>query len=226
MGGEGVAGEAEATEADRIALAALILELRREGISDRAALSAIEAIPRRLFLDRRHQPLAYRNAPLPIECGQTISQPAVVALMTAALDLSPADRVLEVGTGSGYQAAVLSRLAAEVVTIERYRTLAALARERLDALGADNVTVLLGDGTLGDRRRAPFDRILLTAAAPEVPPALLDQLAPGGVLVAPVGPSGGVQHLTRFAKGEGGLDEERLAPVRFVPLQEGPAEAL
>lgn len=218
--------EAEATDADRIALAALILELRQRGIHDRRVLSVIEAIPRRFFLDRAHQKLAYRDAALPIECGQTISQPTVVAMMTEALKVGPGHAVLEIGTGSGYQTAVLARLAGSVVSLERYRSLAVLARQRLAALHADNAEILVADGTAGHPDGAPYDRILVTAAAREVPPALLDQLPDGGVLVAPVGPPGGVQRLVRVTRRGEGTETERLAGVRFVPLQPGVAEHL
>lgn len=219
-------GEAEPTEEDRVALAELVLTLRREGLSDRKVLAAMEAIPRRLFLDRRHREVAYRNAALPIECGQTISQPTVVAMMTEALDLEPHHRVLEVGTGSGYQAAVLSRLAGKVITIERYGELALLARERLEALGADNVAVRVGDGGLGAPEEAPFDRIIVTAAAEALPEALLEQLAEDGILVAPLGRRGGVQTLDRLVKRRDGIDRSTIASVRFVPLEDGVAENL
>lgn len=220
------AADAEATEADRVDLAELILELRQQGISDRRVLSAIESIPRRFFIDRAHRGLAYRNSALPIECGQTISQPAVVAMMTEALRLAPHHKVLEIGTGSGYQAAVLGRLVRKVVSVERYRHLAFLARQRLAALHLGNVEVHVADGREGWPERAPYDRIVVTAAAGEVPPGLLGQLADEGILVAPLGPPGGVQTLERIEKRGGRLDRVRLASVRFVPLEKGVAEHL
>ena len=169
---------------------------------------------------------AYADQALPIACGQTISQPYVVAYMTEQLEVEPRQRVLEIGTGSGYQAAILSRLAREVVTVERYRTLADTARERLKTLGYANVTVIAGDGFAGAPERAPFDRIIVTAAAEEVPPALVDQLAEGGKLVMPIGPRDGTQHIIRLTKTAGELTRQTLIAVRFVPLLPGRAREL
>ena len=163
---------------------------------------------------------------MPIACGQTISQPYVVAYMTEQLAVKPAHRVLEVGTGSGYQAAVLSRLAREVVTIERYRTLASTARTRLKTLGYDNVEVLLGDGLGGEPLRAPYDRIIVTAAAETIPQALVEQLAEGGIMILPLGPQGGVQELVKLTKAKDGIQRETLIAVRFVPLLAGQAREL
>jgi protein-L-isoaspartate(D-aspartate) O-methyltransferase len=163
---------------------------------------------------------------LPIACGQTISQPYVVAFMTEQLGLRSHHRALEVGTGSGYQAAVLSRMAADVVSIERYRTLADTARERLQTLGFDNVDIRHGDGLCGAPDRAPFDRIIVTAAAEQVPETLLDQLGEGGILLLPVGPHRGTQHIVRITKSESGSAREDLIPVRFVPLLPGQAAEL
>jgi protein-L-isoaspartate(D-aspartate) O-methyltransferase len=154
-----------------------MLTLRRRGIGDQAVLRAMDEVPREHFVEPRHLDSAYADQAMPIACGQTISQPYVVAFMTEQLRLKPTHRVLEIGTGSGYQAAVLSRLAREVISLERYRTLANTARSRLKTLGYDNVEVLLGDGFAGEPLRAPYDRIIVTAAAEEVPQALLDQLA-------------------------------------------------
>ena len=204
-----------------------LLQLRKRGIQDTRVLRALETVPRERFVEEGQQELAFADQALPISCGQTISQPYVVAAMTEALEVGPHHRVLEIGTGSGYQAAILARLAWEVVTIERYRTLAQTARARLAALGLNNVTVTVGDGTKGDPERAPFDRIIVTAATPQVPPPLLEQLAPDGILIAPIGPTGGVQQLVRLHKKKDGTIEERsLMTVRFVPLIPGQAASL
>jgi protein-L-isoaspartate(D-aspartate) O-methyltransferase len=169
---------------------------------------------------------AYYDQALPIACGQTISQPYVVAYMTEQLNLHPHDRVLEIGTGSGYQAAVLAKIAREVVTIERYRTLADTARRRFDQLGIRNIEVLTGDGFLGAPNLAPFERIIVTAAAEEIPQALVDQLAPEGIMVLPLGPHGGPQQLVKLTKTEEGPKREDLILVRFVPMVPGKAKEL
>ena len=166
-----------------------LLSLRRHGITDAAVLHAMDEVPREHFVAATHADVAYADQALPIDCGQTISQPYVVAYMTERLAVRPEHGVLEIGTGSGYQAAILSRLAREVVTVERYRTLADAARGRLKTLGYTNVDVIAGDGLAGAPERAPFDRIVVTAAAEEVPPALVDQLGEGGVMVLPLGPT-------------------------------------
>ena len=203
------------------------LALRRRGISDQAVLRAMEEVPREKFVAPGFVESAYADRALPIECGQTISQPFVVAYMTQRLEVGPAHRVLEIGTGSGYQAAVLSRLAREVVTIERYRTLADTAGERLKALGCANVTVRVGDGMGGAPDLAPFDRIMVTAAAEDVPEALVAQLAEQGKMVLPVGPRHDAQYLVKFTKHPGGrLTREELIAVRFVPLLPGQAREL
>jgi protein-L-isoaspartate(D-aspartate) O-methyltransferase len=205
-----------------------LLTMRRRGIRDLRVLRALELVPRERFVEPDQLHLAYEDHALPIECGQTISQPYVVAAMTEALEIEPTHKVLEIGTGSGYQAAVLAHLASEVITIERYRTLAETAERRLRSLGLDNVTVIVGDGALGAPEHAPFDRIIVTAAAAEVPQKLVEQLVDGGILVVPVGPSGGVQSLLRLRKrpkGEG-LEQSELMAVRFVPLVPGKAAAL
>jgi len=211
--------------AERARMVAEQIEAR--GISDPRVLAAMRKVPREEFVPVELRSLAHADRPLPIGEGQTISQPYVVALMSELAGVRPGSRVLEIGTGSGYQAAILARLAWEVVSIERYRTLAEMARTRLAALGLNNVTVTVGDGTKGDPERAPFDRIIVTAATPEIPPPLLDQLAPDGILIAPVGPTGGVQQLKRLHKKEDGAIEERtLMAVRFVPLIPGQAARL
>jgi protein-L-isoaspartate(D-aspartate) O-methyltransferase len=203
------------------------LALRRRGISDQAVLRAMEEVPRENFVAPGFTDSAYADQALPIDCGQTISQPFVVAYMTEQLEVGPQHRILEIGTGSGYQAAVLSRLAHEVVTIERYRTLADTARERLQTLGYTNVTVRLGDGMAGAPDLAPFDRIMVTAAAEDVPDALVAQLTAGGKMVLPVGPRHDAQYLVKLTKqADGELTHEELIAVRFVPLLPGQAREL
>jgi protein-L-isoaspartate(D-aspartate) O-methyltransferase len=204
-----------------------LLTLRRRGISDQAVLRAMDEVPRGDFVEGEFAGRAYADQALPIECGQTISQPYVVAYMTEQLALSPHHRVLEIGTGSGYQAAVLSRLAREVMSIERYRTLAEQARARLAALGYDNVEVMVGDGFAGVPEKAPYDRIIVTAAAEQVPQALLDQLADdGGVMILPLGPRDGPQHIIKLTKSQTEISRENLIAVRFVPLLPGQAQEL
>ncbi len=203
-----------------------LLSLRTRGIRDLRVLRALELVPRERFVDPEYDDLAFADQALPIECGQTISQPLVVAFMSEALLVEPGHKVLEIGTGSGYQAAILAHLADRVVTVERYRTLADQAADRLRLLGLEQVKVIVGDGMLGAPEEAPFDRVLVTAAAAEVPQALLDQLKEGGYLIAPIGPPGGVQMLTRIRKKSGAeFDREDLMAVRFVPLLPGKATA-
>jgi protein-L-isoaspartate(D-aspartate) O-methyltransferase len=203
-----------------------LLTLRRRGIADLAVLRAMDEVPRERFVDAGFLRSAYADQALPIACGQTISQPYVVAYMTEHLAVQPQHRVLEVGTGSGYQAAVLSRLAREVVTIERYRTLADQAQERLRSLGYDNVDVVVGDGFTGVPGRAPYDRIIVTAAAEIVPESVLDQLAESGVMILPLGSQDGSQHLIKLTKSQTGTRRENLIPVRFVPMLPGQAQEL
>jgi protein-L-isoaspartate(D-aspartate) O-methyltransferase len=203
-----------------------LLMLRRRGISDQRVLRAMDEVPREHFVDPQFADHAYADRAQPIACGQTISQPYVVAYMTEVLRVEPHHRVLEVGAGSGYQAAVLSRLASRVVTIERYRTLADTARARLKTLGYDNVEVLLGDGMRGEPIRAPYDRIVVTAAAETVPQDLVEQMAEGGIMVLPLGPHHGPQYLVRITKTPEGLKQEELIAVRFVPLLPGQAREL
>lgn len=203
-----------------------LLTLRRRGIADQGVLRAMDEVPRAQFVEPDFADCAYADQALPIACGQTISQPYVVAYMTEHLRLRPEHRVLEVGTGSGYQAAVLSRLAHDVVSIERYRTLAEKARGRLRTLGYDNVEVVVGDGFAGVPEKAPYDRIIVTAATPEVPQALLDQLTDDGVMLLPLGPQDGPQNIVKLTKTQTGLAREDLIAVRFVPLLHGKAREL
>ncbi|MFN4143435.1 protein-L-isoaspartate(D-aspartate) O-methyltransferase [Aestuariivirga sp.] len=199
----------------------LLQSLREQGITDESVLQAIGEVPREAFVERPFADQAYADQALPISCGQTISQPYIVALMTEALRVEPAHRVLEIGTGSGYQAAVLSRLCRRVYTIERYRTLSEQAGERFRRLGLTNITQQVGDGSKGMPTLAPFDRIIVTAAAQEAPQALLDQLSPGGVMVVPLEERPGRQSLWRITRDEQGFAREHLTAVRFVPLVEG-----
>lgn len=202
------------------------LALRRRGISDQAVLRTMEEVPREAFVERGDAAYAYRDSALGIECGQTISQPFVVAYMTEQLGVQKSHRVLEIGTGSGYQAAVLSKLAREVVSIERYRTLADGARKRLARLGFDNVEVILGDGYELPDNLGTFDRIIVTAAMEKIPDKLLERLEPGGVLIAPVGPHHGIQTLVRVVKTATGFERRELVDVRFVPALPGIAREL
>jgi protein-L-isoaspartate(D-aspartate) O-methyltransferase len=199
----------------------LIMQLRQEGISDTRVLSAIERVPRELFVPQSFAERAYDNTALPISHGQTVSQPFVVAFMSEALKVGERSRVLEVGTGSGYQAAVLARLCRRLYTIERYRSLLKEAEERFAELRIGNITTRLGDGAAGWPAQASFDRIIVTAAATEIPPALVAQLTPDGVMVLPVGESGWSQQLMRVTRRGEGYDCEELLPVRFVPMVEG-----
>ena len=203
-----------------------LLGLRRRGIMEPAVLRAMDEVPREYFVLAEFSDAAYFDQALPIECGQTISQPYVVAFMTEQLEIEPTHRVLEIGTGSGYQAAVLSRLAAKVVSIERYRTLAEAARGRLATLGFNNVEVIVGDGLEGAADQAPFDRIIVTAAADQVPQALVNQLAKGGIMILPLGPQDGGQMLVKLTRSDHGIDREDLIAVRFVPLLPGKAREL
>jgi protein-L-isoaspartate(D-aspartate) O-methyltransferase len=203
-----------------------LLHLRRHGIGDAAVLRAMDEVPREHFVAPEFIDAAYADQALPIACGQTISQPYVVAYMTEQLGVLPHHRVLEIGTGSGYQAAVLSRLAREVVSLERFRTLAEAARVRLETLGFDNVTVQVGDGFAGLPERAPYDRIIVTAAAERVPDALVEQLVERGVLLLPLGPHGGTQRIVKLVKTPDGVDRQDLLAVRFVPLLPGQAREL
>lgn len=209
---------------------ALLMALRKAGISDMAVLEAMEKIPRDVFVDAPFDASAFEDTALPIACGQTISQPYIVAKMTSALELGPKMRVLEIGTGSGYQAAVLSPLCAWVYTVERHRPLLDQARKRFNRLKLHNVVSKHGDGHKGWPEQAPFDRIIVTASVPEIPRALIEQLKPGGILVAPIAKTGTAesisQHLTKIIRAEDGLKEQELIPAVFVPLVPGlPQEA-
>ncbi len=199
----------------------LIMELRRSLVADTRVLSAIELTPRELFLPKALHERAYENLALPIDCGQTISQPFVVGVMTQALQVEDRMRVLEIGTGSGYQAAILSRLCRRVYTIERYKRLMAQAEKRFAELSLTNISTRVGDGSTGWPEQAPIGRILVTAAAADVPPALADQLDEGGIMVVPVGEEYGNQQVLRITRTADGFDHEELLPVRFVPLVEG-----
>lgn len=214
-------------DGDPIARARLVLDLRARGIMDSNVLKAIEQTPRAAFVDPALASIADQDRALPIACGQTISEPYIVAAMTQALRLGARDKVLEIGTGSGYQTAVLARLCRRVYSIERYRSLKEAAEKRLQALGISNITLMHGDGCEGWSPQAPFDAIIVTAAAADVPKSLIEQLKPGAALVLPVGPETGVQSLVRLTKGDGEAESEvkreDLMKVRFVPLVPGRA---
>ena len=193
-------------------------DIAGRGVDDAAVLAAMRRVPRETFVPDRIQAEAFADHPLPIGEGQTISQPLMVAVMAEEAQLSPTDHVLEIGTGSGYGAAVLRELSASVVTVERHRSLADEAGDRLVAAGYDDIEVVVGDGTLGWPDHAPYDAIVVTAAGPDVPEPLLDQLATGGRVIMPVGPKGFDQELIRVTLTDNGLRRERLGGVRFVPL--------
>ena len=198
-----------------------LFALRSHGITDARVLTAMEQIDRGAFVRGLFAERAYEDMPLPISCGQTISQPAVVGLMTQALNVQPRDTVLEVGTGSGYQAAILSLLARRVYTVDRHRRLVREAQDVFRAIGLVNITAFTADGSRGLPEQAPFDRIMVTAAAEDPPGPLLAQLKLGGIMVLPVGQSDAVQSLIKVTRLESGYDYEELRPVRFVPLVEG-----
>ena len=202
----------------------LILELRRAGVTDTKVLSAIERIPREIFVPEPFQDQAYENTALPISCSQTISQPLIVALMTQLVEPDSRLRVLEIGTGSGYQTAVLCQLFRRVYTIERHRELMLEAEERLRQLKSHNVTVHCGDGTRGWPEQAGFPRILVTAAAPEMPAKLADQLEEGGLMVVPIGLNVTDQWIYTVRRENGAFVERRVMQVRFVPLVADPAK--
>lgn len=198
-----------------------LFALRSHGVTDPRVLTAMERIDRGLFVRGVFAERAYDDMPLPISCGQTISQPSVVGLMTQALNPGPRDTVLEVGTGSGYQSAILSQLSRRVYTVDRWRRLVREAGEIFRTLGLVNVTAVTKDGSHGLPEQAPFDRILVTAAAEDPPGPLLQQLKTGGIMVLPVGQSDAVQHLIKVTRTDRGFDYEELRAVRFVPLVEG-----
>jgi len=198
--------------------------LRSKGVTDARVLTAMEKVDRADYVKGTFADRAYEDMPLPIACGQTISQPSVVGLMTQALKVEPRDKVLEIGTGSGYQAAILSKLARRVYTVDRYRRLVHAARSAFEANDITNITTFTADGSHGLNEQAPFDRILLTAAAEDPPGPLLAQLRVGGIMVLPVGQSDAVQSLIRVTRLEKGYDYDELRAVRFVPLLEGIGE--
>lgn len=198
-----------------------VFALRQRGVTDVRVLEAMEKIDRGAFVKGIFADRAYEDMPLPITCGQTISQPSVVGLMSQALDVDPRHKVLEIGTGSGYQAAILSQLARRVYTVDRHKRLVKEAQAAFDALGLSNITALAADGTRGFPEQAPFDRIIVTAAAEDPPGPLLAELKPGGIMVVPVGQSDAVQSLVKVTRTETGFDYEELRQVRFVPLVEG-----
>lgn len=201
-----------------------LLMLRNKGVSD-SVLCAMEKVPRDIFVEGHFKTHALDDMALPIDAGQTISQPSVVAKMTEALEVGPRHKVLEIGTGSGYQAAILSHLARRVYSIERHRQLSMKARGQIEALKLQNVVITTGDGSLGMPDQAPFDRILLTAAAEDPPANLLEQLQMGGIMVLPVGQSDAVQSLIKIEKTPDGLNYTELADVRFIPLVAGVAKS-
>ena len=203
------------SEAARIRL---IMELRGQGITDRRVLSVLERLPREEFVPAAFHDRAYENTALPLQHGQTISQPAVVAYMTQELRIGERMKVLEIGTGSGYQAAILSKLCRRVYSVERNRELLSAADKAFKRLRINNITTRLGDGSRGWPEQAPFERIIVTAAAEELPPELIDQLAPGGIMIIPVGPTPIDQKLLRVRKDGDDIETEPLWPVRFVPL--------
>jgi len=216
--------EAGSTDADRVDLVRLVMKLRAQGLPARV-LAAIETVPRALFLSKLYQAEAYADRALPIECGQTMTAPSVVATAVAALEVASDHKVLEVGCGSGYEAALLATLAARVITLERYRTLVDLAESRFATLRIGNVSALHGDGVEGFPRHAPYDRIMVTAGVDEVPQPLLDQLADGGLLVAPLGRMPH-QRLVRMEKVGKAFASADLGPARFTPLVPGVAARL
>lgn len=203
----------------------LVMALRGGGVTDMAVLAAMERTPREVFVPERFSDQAFDDRPLPIDCGQTISQPLIVGLMTQALKIGDRDKVLEIGTGSGYQAAILSKLARRVYSVERYRTLSRIAEERFHSQGINNIVTRIGDGSLGWPEQAPFDRIILTASAPKRPDKILEQLKDGGIAVAPVD-RGKEQILVRYDKHNGEITQTDLMTVRFVPLVKGVAKAM
>ena len=212
-------GGPDETDAER--MMRFLFGLRSKGVTDARVLTAMERVDRGLFVRGHFAGRAYDDMPLPIACGQTISQPSVVGLMTQALQVQPRDTVLEVGTGSGYQAAILAQLARRVYTVDRHRRLVREARDVFQSLGLVNITAFAADGSHGLPDQAPFDRIIVTAAAEDPPGPLLAQLKVGGIMVVPVGQSDTVQSLIKVTRGQSGYDYEELRPVRFVPLIEG-----
>ena len=198
-----------------------LFSLRKAGIVDKQVLDAMERVDRKDFVNNIFSEKAYEDTPLPIACGQTISQPTVVGLMTQALKVTSRDKVLEVGTGSGYQAAILSLLARRVYTVERHSLLVHNANKVFQKLDISNITTILADGGYGLEQQAPFDRIIVTAASDDPPSSLLSQLKIGGIMIIPVGQSDNMQNLIKIAKTDDGYDYQDLQPIRFVPLVAG-----
>lgn len=211
---------------ERLKKLKMIMGLRKHGISTPKILKTMELIPREQFLAPSFAARAYEDRALPIECGQTISQPYIVAYMSEQLELDDRMKVLEVGTGSGYQASILSKLARRVYTMERYHTLHRMAEARFQALNLYNITAMTGDGLLGWPHQAPFDRIIVTAAAERIPHILIDQLKDDGIMILPLGPIGGDQRLLKVKKTASGIKCKELCPVRFVPLVSGVAKQM
>ena len=205
--------------------AILMLKLRQIGISSKEILGCIEALDRSDFVSKSFLDRCLEDIALPIDCGQTISQPSLVALMTQQLEIPQRSKVLEIGTGSGYQTAILARLSSRVYSIERYKTLADMAKKRLERLNISNVTILLQDGFFGYAPQAPFDRIILTAAVEEIPSLIISQLKVGGIMIVPVGLPNQKQSLLKVIKNEKGLDITELMSVRFVQMKEGLVKA-
>lgn len=216
------------TDADeeRLKKLKMVMSLRKNGISSPQILKIMETVPRAQFLAPSFTARAYEDRALPIECGQTISQPYIVAYMSEQLELDDRMKVLEVGTGSGYQAAILSKLARRVYTMERYHTLHRMAEARFQALNISNITAMTGDGLLGWPHQAPFDRIIVTAAAERIPRILINQLKDDGIMILPLGPIGGDQRLLKVKKTASGIKCKELCPVRFVPLVSGVAKQM
>ena len=203
----------------------LILKLRQSGISNKEILACIETLDRSDFVSESFLDRCLEDIPLPIDCGQTISQPSLVAFMTQQLEIPQRSKVLEIGTGSGYQTAILAKLSSRVYSIERYKTLADMAKKRLEKLNISNVTILLNDGFFGYAPQAPFDRIILTAAVEEIPSLVISQLKIGGIMIVPVGLPNQKQSLLKVIKNEKGLDITELMSVRFVQMKEGLVKA-
>ena len=203
----------------------LILKLRQFGISNKEILACIETLDRSDFVSESFLDRCLEDIPLPIDCGQTISQPSLVAFMTQQLEIPQRSKVLEIGTGSGYQTAILAKLSSRVYSIERYKTLADMAKKRLEKLNISNVTILLNDGFFGYAPQAPFDRIILTAAVEEIPSLVISQLKVGGIMIVPVGLPNQKQSLLKVVKNEKGLDITELMSVRFVQMKEGLVKA-
>jgi len=217
---------ANAASEERVGRMEFQLQLRQRGISDKSVMRALDEVPREYFVPPDLIAVAYADHALPIACGQTISQPYIVAYMTEQLEVRASHRVLEIGTGSGYQAAVLSRLGRDVVSVERYRTLADAARARIETLGFHNVEIIVADGTADLADQGMFDRIIVTAATDQIPKILVDALVEGGIMVLPLGPTSGTQHLVKLTKTRDGITRQELIAVRFVPLLPGKAREL